>query len=520
MDDLFDEPLPDMDLFDDPFIGGTQVNEQIPPESLSAKLEKLKLLERKRDLLKQNPVLAFTPNPGQQALITAFNNPECRTFVWETGNRSGKTEIACQIAVACARGFYPFLPATDANYHTPFSPDTIHPDGSKGVRISIASTPKELEQTIQHAINRMVLDGEVVSTHKNGQTGVMTRWTFKNGSIITCYSYKQDPDEYEGSKCHVWIFNEPPPKKIYIAAKRGLVDFMGKAIIAGTIRTQPWITRDIVTRAKKGDQRFWHQKTSSHINIGYGITEKGLKDYADELSEVEYRIRILGESIAISGVVVSEYDPAQHLLDEPRLYAPEWFPGNEWPAYWATYAALDPHPAKPWHFLLVGVDPAGTAHLIKELYWKPRTDKEAASDILNLTEGYFVAAWLIDPMANAPSVHNRDYTLTEALVELGIPFENGTKDRSNGIFNIKRLFKIDPQTGPKVKIWPRLQRVRDELESWLWADPEETDVEEMQFKAKANWDDAMSNLYRILAIEPQHFSQKDQLPPLPDWETF
>lgn len=487
---------------------------------LATKLRKLELLQRKKAILEENPVLSYQPNPGQWKILAAFNDPAVNTIIWQTGNRSGKTDIAGKISTSCCRGYYPFLQPTHPLYRTPINPNTKHPDGTTGVRINIASTPKELEQTIQHMINQTLMPGEVLNKHKNNATGVYTRWELTNGSIISCYSYKQDPEEYEGSKCDLWFFNEPPPRKIYVAAKRGLIDRRGKAIIAGTLITQPWITRELVAKAKKGDKRFYHLETTSEINIGYGITAEGLKDYADELTDIEYRVRILGQSVALSGVVVQEYDPQVHNIQEPRDYAPEWFPGNEWPADWGCYAALDPHPAKKWHFMLAGVDPSGVLHLFKEIYWRPQTDEQAVKDIKDATEGYYVLNWLIDPLARSPSMHLVDYTLMEFFRMHELPFENGTKSRENGIFNIKRRFMVNAKTGPRIKIWPMMLRTKMELESWLWADPEEMDVEEMMFKAQPKYDDAMSNLYRILALDPVHTPLHDAMEPLPDWETF
>ncbi len=468
----------------------------VDPELARAKADELALLREQEALLLANPILAYSPNSGQQALHAAVQAQVANRFLWKSGNRSGKTRGATNEAGAWAQGERLWLPQGHPLRATPFRPPVV---------VRIGSTPAELDQTIQHYVPAGLTADIIVRTHRN-QQGVTNRWELSNGSLIVAYSYKQETIEWEGSSAHLWLFNEPPPYDKYIAAVRGLADFGGSAIIVMTHLAEPWIKHRIENKAKGGDPKYWFQQTTSHVNLGFGLSSQGLDNLIADVGgegTLEYRVRVLGESIHAEGLVIPQFDPKVHVRHV------------EWSPKWGVYCALDPHPQKPWAGMVYGVTPQGQGCILREFWKRPPRDADFAvwvkGEFDRITSGLLVVKRFVDPIAKTPGLFSaRNASFKDEIAAIGLPFLDGTKDRQNGIRNIQAAFakrvalpNVDGLQ-PALLVDPDCKRTLEELDSWLWQDAEETDTEALMAKAREEYDDQMSNLYRILADGPVH----------------
>lgn len=502
----------------------------------------IQLARRKAELLRDNAILAYRPNPLQEIFQSCFRLYGTGNLLCTTGNRGGKTRGLCNDGVAAARGRRVWLSETHPDFLTKFRPPVI---------IRMASTPDELRETMQMYVEAALLKGEV-KKRTTSQAHYIDSWTLTNLSRIRMNSYKQDPEEFEGAGTHVWLFNEPPKRKQWIAAIRGLADTNGYWMIAMTAISQPWIKHEIVDPIIADQERIIVQVPVAHanrpieiyaskaenvayirsdslVNVGFGVTKEGLDEFHKRLKPAELEARRDGGWLHMSGLVVSDFRREHHVVsfqpdgtlgNQSISFKADWFPNQQWNRQWGVYLAYDPHKRKNHHVLLLGVDPEGTVHLFKEWWGLPKGLDDLTARLRSITEGLFVVEWLIDAMSKEPSDQDATASTYTDLCMAGFPFQVGTKNRAVGIDNIQNLFKLreevtlDTAKKPQLKRFPRAvvwsccPRTIDELENWPWKDPEEVDPEEMLAQAQEIYDDAMSNLYRILHNQPQHVNRR------------
>lgn len=491
------------------------INRGQDPAEVRAKLRELALLRRKKELLEQNQILNYRPNPAQHEMtrVMLADTPP-RVRIWFGGNRGGKSWWLSTESCAYALGRRLWLPEDDPLYLTPFRPPTY---------VRIASTPQELRETISPYI-RQIIPANMLDRTRKSQDGVEMYFYLKNGSTITLYSYEMDYMAYEGARAHFWGFNEPPKRRQWIGAWRGLTDYGGHAAFAMTPLAEPWIQRDLVARAKQGDPNVFFNQYSTYINVGFGLNKESVDQFASTLTDAEKKTRIDGAALHLQGLVVDQYQPDIHIVkfdDEGVLgndyikFPRSWFPDKQWPSDWCVYTALDPHPRKPHAFLVVGVDPEGTIHVFRERWFKPVDADQLAEELKKTTDGLRCIVNLIDPLAKQADLTKASRTLMSSLIAAGWSCITGTKDRASGIYNINDVMRPvieENRPVPKIVFWDDgaypVKRMLTEFDNWVWKDAEETDEEAMNIKAAEEWDDQCSNLYRILAKKPVHVPRK------------
>ena len=121
-------------------------------------------------------------------------------------------------------------------------------------------------------------------------------WTsFDSGRNFIC----------EGFKVHNCCYDEPPKRENRIACARGLTDYNGKEFFSMTLLKEPWIESEIVDAVDdKGnlDTKVYTVHTTMYDNKGFGLDEKGIKNFASKLTDftINLSASIYGTIIALA----------------------------------------------------------------------------------------------------------------------------------------------------------------------------------------------------------------------------
>ena len=264
------------------------------------------------------------------------------------------------------------------------------------------------------------MGSHIVDKIKNQQK-VVTQYLLDSGDRVHCLSYEQylksgkdQTNPYEGPRWKGALFDEPPPREVWIATKRGLLlnssRFMkppftqvyqtifigggnqsskswtsragfcgfikgeqpwdgslsrhyGRTIFAATPLECPWMFHEIYQKAwnKGGDNKSVYA-IEFDITDNPALTPKAIAQFAEGLSPEEKEARLHGRFKHLSGRVFGEWDPEIHIYD-PDAFDPlreHYNPKNEDPSGVPVFLAVDPHYRKPWFMLWTAIMPDGS----------------------------------------------------------------------------------------------------------------------------------------------------------------
>ena len=361
-------------------------------EELQSLIAELEVLE---ETYKTNKIVFFKPLPqGQQK---DFFTDQLATVRLVLGsNRSGKTAASILEAIAHAQGYRPWLAPDDPNRIVRLPDGDPIPIPNIG-RIVAQNYQQSIKQTIwpkfeewapMHLIKKVVRD----------QRGIPVEIQWRNGSVIYFMSYDQDPMVFEGTSGHWFMCDEPPPYKVYIGLKRGLVDFGGHAWLAMTPLAQPWISDQLVERANVQDSGVKMYKYSIWDNCeengGY-LTRANIEEFLADTREDELEARLHANFLHLAGRVYKDWEPTP----------PYWVDPYEIPLTWPRVCVIDPHPRKPIAVLWAACNPDNQWIVYRCLFNnKLRTVKDVADRIKEL-EGWTQrrdGKWLRNPERAEP----------------------------------------------------------------------------------------------------------------------
>lgn len=473
--------------------------------------EKLKFLQAKRKILDQKKdkyILGnkieffngtreingkkFGPNPPQQELIDAWINEQYKTFVFSGGNRLGKTFIGTIIAFSVMFGKY--LWSNKRLYFPHNQPRKIRyigQDWEKHISQVVIPTLKELwPQARRKKIKKNTL-------------GIEALWTdVETGSQLEIMSCKQDPALHEGWFGDLIVYDEPPPRKIYVANARGLTDREGKELFSATLLKEAWIDKEVIKKMdKQGNPDLSVFAVHGEIfdNIGFGLTAAGVEQFANKLSEEERDARLLGIPSYMSGLVLPQFQRKIHIC--PKRF--------KIPLDWIVDIAVDVHPRKKQAILFIATSPKNEKYLIHEV-WGHGDGKWIGEEIVRkvLTNHYRVGKIIIDPLAKSDT-NNEDASSTydkidAVLAAHGYNIDTASKDKISGIIMLKELL-LGPNNQPSLFVFPDLPRTIYEVEGWMY----ETTGDDIGKPQKKD-DDFPENLYRLALLDTQYYPLEDE----------
>lgn len=398
----------------------------------------------------------YTPNDGQRPVHLSEKPVRC-VF---SGNGMGKTALAVNEAIWAARGYNPTL-----EKYTPVPARVV----------VVLDHPEKVEQKWLPELRKWTnIDAKWLQ--KRGKPYV-SAIVFPNGSEILFMFHQAEPQLFESIEVDTAIFDEPPPRHIFIALYRGGREKgrEAKYLIVGTPVTGAWLRIEIKEPWERGEADDVECFTAGTIvnekNLAKGYIEK----FSKRLSEKEKRIRLYGEFFDLEGLALAGlFNREAHVIPPPQ-----------WDAAWPCACIIDPHTAKPHHAILLGIDKDGYIHYIQEV-----KEKSVARDFARLLKRWYAKYRVIDIVSD--SLGSSEYTSGEGfksfiqvLNEEGVRARATTWDEKSDEDFINRIQDalaipekpdINGDFIPKLRIWEGNIGIVQDMENVQWLKVRNQDV--------------------------------------------
>lgn len=346
--------------------------EQLAKMTREEKLEYYELLqEKKRRKLAARD--SYVPNSGQAEV----HKSKKRVRAVFAGNGGGKTALGVNEAIWAATGYNPIT-----GEHTPVPASVV----------VVLDKPEKIEKTWLPEIQKWYpLD--VKHLHKRGKPYIAAI-TFDNGSEISFAFHDQEAMTFESIEVDKVIFDEPPPKHVFIALMRGGRKKGRKArfLIIGTPIAMPWLRTDIYepwTRGELPDTECFRYGTAVNAS---NLAEGYMDDFGRYLSEKEKQIRFEGAFFDLEGLALAHlFKRDTHIIPPPK-----------WPGHWPVLVIVDPHPSKSHIALMLGVTQGGGLRALKE-YSSKSAARPFARELKEFMQGYRVVDIVSDSLGSSDS---------------------------------------------------------------------------------------------------------------------
>jgi len=344
-----------------------------------AEQRKAILLEKQAIFEKEYPLFFMEFNRAQQRVSDQRNvkGQTPRRLLFEAGNKVGKTEWGIAEDIAHAIGYRIWLEKDDPDYKIDIKVPNM---GLIGCETMMHSVPEKIEPTLRRLIPK-----HCNPVFKLNPQGVVKTITIQNGfegekcgSVIHVRSYDQRPDTFEGIDFD-WIhWDEPPPKDILQAAERGKIVTNAPSWFTMTPLKEPYIYDEFSLKSYSNGGEddeigvvrgsIWDNCRDYCKPCDLIITENenerkiakcpkckgvmgfipyaGIIEYLKTLDPDERESREFGIWHHLSGLVYKELSREKHIYEDFPI------PGN-----WMKIEAIDPHDARPVHWLFGAVSP-------------------------------------------------------------------------------------------------------------------------------------------------------------------
>jgi hypothetical protein len=429
-------------------------------------------------------------NQLQKQLINALASGKFNIFLYTGANRIGKTFITFICIYSLMTGKFPWEPEERTGWlwelygwKPPIKIRWIGGDWEKQIKTVLIPKIKELWPA-----------SHPLEVRKNN-IGVEANWLeTRNGSTIEIMSNKTESILMEGWHGHVVAFDEPPKQDVRDACARGLVDTCGIEIYAMTLLSEPWVVQKVQYKTLpdgKLDPKVFFIEGVMKDNVGFGITQRGVDDYASKLDPEMVKIRIFGKSAFSSSKLL-------HIRREVH-----YIPRFDIPSYWMVDIAIDIGIAKAHDILFLATSPTGRKYLIQEAEI-PGDGTELGQEIIRIIENknYRANRFICDPLAKGDkhggATENTTWAKIDSILGMyGHLLELGSKDKADGILKINSL--LSSKYGePSLYVFDDLRKATMQLDSWI------TDKDGVPKKYRANelpGDDQCENTYRLVMLE-------------------
>lgn len=252
-------------------------------------------------------------------------------------NKVGKTHSAIAESLDLTFGRHPFHKMRVPN---------------KG-RIIGTDLEKGIEEDVWGIYKLLYPATELSSEPRKYSGGQVKKVNYKCGSSVEFMSYEQDSKLFEGGEGDWVMFNEPPPRDIFVACTRWLMKRNGIIFIAATPLWEAWLYDELfLKQGPLPDQPDVFQLCAYENPY---LSDEGIKSLVDATPEEEIEARIFGNFKHLSGLVYKEFGAIHRI------------PAFPIPKDWTRYMVQDFHPRVPCASLWAAVDPHGQIYLYDEL---------------------------------------------------------------------------------------------------------------------------------------------------------
>lgn len=335
--------------------------------------EKLALLdaleERRRRQAERRE--SYSPNSGQRPVH--LSAAKLRAVF--AGNGGGKTALGVHEALWAALGHNPI---SGANSPVP-------------ARVVVVLDKPEKVDSVWLPELKKWYTLRPEQMHKRGKPYI-SALTFDNGSELFFMFHDQEPMSFESLEVDFVVFDEPPPRNIFISLFRGgRKKFSNpRYLIIGTPIAASWLRTEVYEPWARGEspevECFRYGTAANEANLADGY----IQSFSRLLSEKERRIRLEGEFFDLDGLALAHlFKRDVHLIDQPA-----------WPQSWPTMVVIDPAMAKPHTAILLGITPEDELVYLKEMAAKV-PGKEFAARLKQFYAGYRVVDIVCDSLGSS-----------------------------------------------------------------------------------------------------------------------
>jgi len=306
-----------------------------------------------RAYIQSDPAKFFVPNPGGQEQFMTYRSPpsgkdEIDGLFFFAGNKSGKTTACCMNLAemmlgrplwgGAGRRGAPYIDKM-GGWISILGPGRTPPLKASYYTEDFNSHSETILPTYLTWCPRDEIAG--ISFSSAGNPEILTH---KNKSQIFFHTYEQGDVKAEGKDSDLYVYDEPPPRDLYIATRRGLVTTNGKVMIGATLLKEPWLWDELGQPFIKGFE------ASIHENRWLDANAK--ERFLASLSDTERLSRELGKPSHLVGLIYPELKD-QYPYVIPYEETP-WGIEQQWP----VIMAVDPHERKPLHIVWGWVTPS------------------------------------------------------------------------------------------------------------------------------------------------------------------
>ena len=288
------------------------------------------------------------------------------------------------------------------------------------------------------------------------------------------------------------IFDEPFPAEIWAETMRGMIAKGGLCFIGASLveENQSWIEDEIIS---KEDLKVYQYTAKMYENVGHGLTQKNMDEFASLLSPEERLVRLEGQSAGKRSKVLKLKD--EHWLDKTI---------KDIPLDFLIDISIDYHPNKQQYINFLATGPYSIKYLCHEIvsdYGKSAGAKWLVNEIVRAKMTYTlrINRVIIDPLSkgNQNAIESDSETVfskvSEGLAAYGIELETASKHKEDGIIEINSL--LNPKEGkPSLYIYS-LPIAKKQLNKWRYDEVG---------KASKSDDDTCENLYRLVNLETEY----------------
>lgn len=426
-------------------------------------------------------------------------NSLSETTAYFGANRSGKTTAGAVKSILHATGRYPSW-YTARRYDRPTEGRIFCESYQKGAKVVIKNIKKWMPRDAYHC------------SPKKGNSGIEIDWYVRhaNGGVshFDIMTYESDPFLAEGwDGDWVW-FDEPPPRSMYIAATRGLIDSEGLCWFSLTPLKEPWLFDEIYNSRNKNvfsvvcDMRHNLERVNPLSGFKIGLTERAIRKFEMKLTEEERETRAHGKFRYLAGRVWKSWDRATHTFNRFKEWPLDRKRGiivdGEPPVHWPRAMLLDPHDRKPQALLWVACDEAGDYWAYREGWLSEALPADVANYIKE-SETFTkerVLVRIIDPNFGPKKYGNTGLTCREEFEKAGadvfhpIRFVYGDDNVPLGHKKFGALLRFDTTrpisfaNHPKFRAADDLKEFIYQIEHYVWDDYKSVDARDPKEKVK------------------------------------
>lgn len=429
-------------------------------------------------------VIEFNTFDGKKHLIKgcpqySFLNSKAKTKAFFGSNRSGKTTAG----------------AIEVGYHT----TGLYPDWWQGWKWNRHTKGRIFAQdytkggkVITEKLHQWLPKDSILHITKNSlQVEWLWQIKHKSGGVseFDLMSYEQEAALAEGWSGDWVLFDEPPPRQMYVATIRGLVDTDGLCMFTLTPLREPWLFDEIYNSKSSNvfsvlcDMRHNLRRFNPLSRQYVGLNEVAIRRYEESLTEEERETRMHGKFRYLAGRIWKEWDREIHTYDRLKKW-PGGKLGEEGkpPRHWPRCMILDPHDRNPHAVMWVALDETGESWFYREAWLKDKTIEEAVEHIkqVELSARERVQLRIIDPNFGPKRYANSGNTVRDEFEQAGkrlnypIRFSFGDDHKEVGRKRVAEMLKYDPKKPPGLLNHPQWHFASDlkeaiyQIEHYIW----------------------------------------------------